>query len=213
MRQLFLFLFAALTAVLCTPLSAQKAQPSPVCVFTPDAENVKGAEQAWLPGSVRDRLEANFRTYTAFILIDRANESKIKTLQMKSEGASYDESTIIEVGKLTSANCAVFSTIRWTGKEYTLNAGFTDLTTGVRKASAVSAARHGASALFSGAGCAVDELTIALCKQLGIVLSNSQVYVLQHGEASLSDSDRLAMSQKEAEAFQKQIAELDKQIA
>lgn len=132
---------------------------------------------------------------------------------MKSEGASYDENTIIEVGKLTSASCALFSTIRWTGKEYTLNAGITDLATGVRKATAVSAAHKDASALFSGAGCAVDEVTIALCKQLGIALSNSQVYVLQHGESSLSASDRLAMSQKEAEAFQSQIAELDKQIA
>lgn len=66
------------------------------------------AEKAWLPGSVRDKLEADLRTYTAFVLIDRANEGKIKALQMKIEGASYDESTIIEVGKLNRriAHCS-----------------------------------------------------------------------------------------------------------
>lgn len=195
------------------PMQAQNAGESRISVFTPDTENVYGAEKAWLPGSVRDKLEANLRIYTTFVLIDRANEDKIKALQMKSEDAAYSEATVIEVGKLTSANCALFSTIRWTGKSYILNAGVTNLTTGERMASAQSAVRQDAASLFSGAGCAVDEVIIALCKQLRIGLSSSQVYVLQHGDAQLSNADRLAMSQEEAEAFKKQIALLDAQIA
>lgn len=184
---------------------------SRVIVFTPDTENVTGAEKSWLPGAVRDKLESNLRAYTSFVLIDSANESKIKSLQMESEGGARDSAAAIEVGKLTSASHAVFSTVRRAGKTFSISSGLTDLTSGARLAFSM-ASRESVDELFNGAGCAIDELTISLCAQLSLDLSPSQIYVLRHGDSSLSSSERLEMSRKEMEAFQRQIEEIDRQI-
>ena len=61
-------------------------------VVISDSKNLAAGEAAYLPDSVRDKLESNFQTYTNYEMIS-SNEASIKKLQRKSETAGFDEET------------------------------------------------------------------------------------------------------------------------
>lgn len=181
-------------------------------VVISDSKNLAAGEAAYLPDSVRDKLESNFQTYTNYEMIS-SNETSIKKLQRKSETAGFDEETAIEVGKLTSASHAIFLVVVKVGKNYSVTAEFANLTTGKSIAKKMVSGKSRAEELFSTAGCAVDEITIDLCDQLGIPLSNTQKFMLKYGNASYSDKEKLEMFNQEITNYNKQIATINKEIA
>ena len=181
-------------------------------VVISDSKNLAAGEAAYLPDSVRDKLESNFQTYTNYEMIS-SNEASIKKLQRKSETAGFDEETAIEVGKLTSASHAIFLVVVKVGKNYSVTAEFANLTTGKSIAKKMISGKSRAEELFSTAGCAVDEITIDLCDQLGIPLSNTQKFMLKYGNASYSDKEKLEMFNQEITNYSKQIAQINKEIA
>ena len=181
-------------------------------VVISDSKNLTAGENAYLPDSVRDKLESNFQTYTSYEMIS-SNEASIKKLQRKSETAGFDEETAIEVGKLTSASHAIFLVVVKVGKNYSVTAEFANLTTGKSIAKKMVSGISRAEELFSTAGCAVDEITIDLCDQLGIPLSNTQKFMLKYGNASYSDKEKLEMFNQEITNYNKQIATINKEIA
>ena len=111
----------------------------PVQVVNQEVVNIAGAEAAWLPGQVQDKLKSNLQEYLGMkTVVDSKSEAALKKLQAESESAARDESTAIELGKITTAKFAVFTKLRKTGSGYTISIDFTDLTTGEQMASCSS---------------------------------------------------------------------------
>lgn len=183
-----------------------------VQVLKPDLENISSEDSAWLPGQIQDRLKENLQDYAQFItVVDDSKEKQLKALQRKSESSMYDESTAIEAGHITNAAFAVFTTVRKAGSVYTVSLNYMNLKTGTHE-TVTSSGRKEIEDLFNTAGCAVDELTLRLCEKTGISLSPTQKYVLEHGRSSLSVDEQIAMAKKDSENYEKQLADLDKQI-
>ncbi|MBQ1998887.1 MAG: hypothetical protein II220_05305, partial [Spirochaetales bacterium] len=176
------------------------------------SENLTDGESLWLPNSVRNKLESNFKTYTNYQMIS-SNEKLIKDLQRKSETSGFDEDTAIKVGELTSASHAIILSIAKINQSYSVTAEVTNLTTGKLIAKKMISGKSQAEQLFSEAGCAADEITIDLCEQLAVPLSNTQKYILKFGNTNFSDTEKLAMFNQEIESYNKQITSYNKEIA
>lgn len=208
------FRFLAAVAVLFASLGAYSAVPkdAAVMVYNTEEENVP-KDLGWLKNSVRDRLSANVSKYTDFRLIDNTNEKKVKELQKKFEGGGYNEAAMAEIGNLTPAKYAIFSTVRKAGGKFSLTVGVVDLSTGTNLFQHVSEGQKEYERLYDGAGCEIDKITMNMCSALGVSLSTEQRWVLQHGESDLSSDDRQRLAEQEAARYKEQIAALNKEIS
>ncbi|MDE7383111.1 MAG: hypothetical protein K2M99_04410, partial [Treponemataceae bacterium] len=171
---------------------------------------VKNINEVALSDMVAKKIEGNFSMYTDFTLIT-SNVAEIRKIQRQSEDLSFDESTAIEAGKLLSVQYVLSSDIAKIGSEYSFSCSFTNVTTGETK-SFGPFNRKTINELYSVPGSAVDEMTIKLCDNLGIPLTNSQKYVLTHGEADLSVSDQRKLNQEDMDNYKRQLEELTSQI-
>ena len=185
----------------------------PVQVIIQESINLAGSEAAWLPGQIQDKLKANFQEYLGMkTVVDSKSEAALKKLQAESESAAHDESTAIELGKITTAKFAVFTKLRKTGTGYTISIDFTDLTTGEQMASTTSKEYSKAEYLYGSTG-AVDELTLALANKLGIKISDLNKNLLASGSASFSLDDQLALARQNEEQFRKQMSAYDAELS
>ena len=203
-------ILAIISLFIVTALFSQEKIKSMVVISK--SENLTDGESLWLRNSVRNKLESNFKTYTNYQMIS-SNEKLIKDLQRKSETSGFDEDTTIEVGKLTSASHAIILSIAKINQSYSVTAEVTNLTTGKLIAKKMISGKSQAEQLFSEAGCAADEITIDLCEQLAVPLSNTQKYILKFGNTNFSDTEKLAMFNQEIESYNKQITSYNKEIA
>ena len=185
----------------------------PVQVIIQESINLAGSEAAWLPGQIQDKLKSNFQEYLGMkTVVDSKSEAALKKLQAESESAARDESTAIELGKITTAKFAVFTKLRKTGTGYTISIDFTDLTTGEQMASTTSKEYSKAEYLYGSTG-AVDELTLALANKLGIKISDLNKNLLASGSASFSLDDQLALARQNEEQFRKQMSAYDAELS
>ena len=185
----------------------------PVQVVNQEIVNISGAESAWLPGQVQDKLKSNLQEYLGMkTVVDSKSETALKKLQAESESAARDESTAIELGKITTAKFAVFTKLRKTGTGYTISIDLTDLTTGEQMASTTSKEYSKAEYLYGSTG-AVDELTLALANKLGIKISDLNKNLLTSGSASFSLDDQLALARQNEEQFRKQMSAYDAELS
>ena len=185
----------------------------PVQVVNQEIVNISGAESAWLPGQVQDKLKSNLQEYLGMkTVVDSKSETALKKLQAESESAAHDESTAIELGKITTAKFAVFTKVRKTGSGYTISIDFTDLTTGEQMASATSKEYSKAEYLYGSTG-AVDELTLSIANKLGLSISELNKNLLTSGSADFSVDDQLALAKQNEAQFQKQMADYDAELS
>mgnify|MGYP003289456916 CR=1 FL=1 len=196
--------------LICSSIFAQEKIKNLIVV--PSSQNLTAAEDAWLTDAIKEKVESNLMTYAGMQLVS-SNSSAIKKLQRKSEGAGYDKSTSIELGKLVNASHAAFLTVRKAGNLYTVTLEFANLTTGVLVTKSVSTGKNKVEELFSTYGCAVDELTIDLCQKLNVKLSGTQIYILKNGPMEIAGSNQVAMYDQELENYNRQIQNYDKEIA
>lgn len=201
------FVVIFLSVALC--LAGFSQTGGSVVVLQTELTNIR---DSWLSNHLQNLIEENLQKYTDFTtVVDEAAEQKVKAQQRRSESTAHSESDIIEIGKLVNAKYALFSYARELGNAYTLTIHFTDLTTGVQRASITSQPHGKLEELYVHPG-AVDEVTLALCERLGIVLSTAQKFVLQHGEAELTVNQQIELERKEQERFRQQMKDLDNQI-
>ena len=180
-------------------------------VVITSSKNLTPSEQVWLTDSVKDKLESNLKEYTDLQMIS-SNDRKIKELQRKSEGAGFDQSTSIELGKILSASHAVFLVLNKSKNGYTLSAELTNLSTGTVSAKCSAFTKKTTDELFNTAGCAVDELTIELCQKIGLPLTGMQLLKLKQGAFDIADTEQYAMAKQEYENYTKQVANINKEI-
>ena len=77
----------------------------PVQVVNQEVVNIAGAEAAWLPGQIQDKLKSNLQEYLGMkTVVDSKSEAALRKLQSESESAARDESTAIELGKSRRQN-------------------------------------------------------------------------------------------------------------
>lgn len=208
MKKIFSIL---MTLVLGTFVFAQKVPDgSRFMVVGQKSASLSANEVAWLPDSVRSKLEENLQSYTTFSFVASDLES-IKKIQRQSESDLFDEKDAIEIGKLKFAKYAVFVTIRKSGS-YTVVADVTDLTTGEKLAIVSSKERNKADDLFSRNGCAADEVTVKLCEKLEIKLGETQRKVLLYGDENSSIDEQAKMAKEEESAFKNAIAKCNAEI-
>ena len=185
----------------------------PVQVVNQEVVNISGAESAWLPGQVQDKLKSNFQEYLGMkTVVDSKSETALKKLQAESEDDGRDESTAIELGKITTAKFAVFTKVRKTGSGYTISVDFTDLTTGEQMASCSSKEYSKAEYLYGSTG-AVDELTLAIGNKLGIKVSDLNKNLLTSGSANFSVDAQLALAKQNEEQYQKMMKDYDAELS
>lgn len=184
-----------------------------VQVLTPETVNLPAGDAAWLPGQIQDKVKSNVQDYLELkTVVDSKAEAAVKKLQAEAEGSARDENTAIELGKLTTAKYALFTKIRKTASGYVVSADFTDLTTGVQKASATSKEYTQASSLYGSTG-AVDEITLALAGKLGIKISDLNKNLLSTGSSSFSVDEQLELARQNEEQFRKLMADYDADLA
>ena len=184
-----------------------------VQVLTPETVNLPAGDAAWLPGQIQDKVKSNVQDYLELkTVVDSKAEAAVKKLQAEAEGSARDENTAIELGKLTTAKYALFTKIRKTASGYVVSADFTDLTTGVQKASATSKEYTQASSLYGSTG-AVDEITLALAGKLGIKISDLNKNLLSTGSSSFSVDEQLELARQNEEQFRKMMADYDADLA
>ncbi len=185
----------------------------PVQVVNQEVVNISGAESAWLPGQVQDKLKSNLQDYLGMkTVVDSKSEAALKKLQAESEDGGRDESTAIELGKITTAKFAVFTKLRKTGSGYTISIDFTDLTTGEQMASCSSKEYSKAEYLYGSTG-AVDELTLAIGNKLGIKVSDLNKNLLTSGSANFSVDAQLALAKQNEEQYQKMMKDYDAELS
>ena len=185
----------------------------PVQVVNQEVVNISGSESAWLPGQVQDKLKSNLQEYLGMkTVVDSKSETALKKLQAESEDGGRDESTAIELGKITTAKFAVFTKVRKTGSGYTISVDFTDLTTGEQMASATSKEYSKAEYLYGSTG-AVDELTLALANKLNVKISDLNKNLLTSGSANFSVDAQLALAKQNEEQYQKMMKDYDAELS
>ena len=185
----------------------------PVQVVNLEIVNLGTSENAWLPGQVQDKLKSNLQEYLGLkTVVDSKSEAALKKLQAESESAARDESTAIELGKITTAKFALFIKIRKTGSGYTISVDFTDLTTGEQMASSTSKEYSKAEHLYGSTG-AVDELTLAIGNKLGIKVSDLNKNLLTSGSANFSVDAQLALAKQNEEQYQKMMKDYDAELS
>ena len=185
----------------------------PVQVVNLEIVNLGTSENAWLPGQIQDKLKSNLQEYLGMkTLVDSKSEAALKKLQAESESAARDESTAIELGKITTAKFARFTKLRKTGSGYSISVDFTDLTTGEQMASATSKEYSKAEYLYGSTG-AVDELTLAIGNKLGIKVSDLNKNLLTSGSANFSVDAQLALAKQNEEQYQKMMKDYDAELS
>lgn len=185
----------------------------PVQVVNQEVINLSGSETAWLPGQIQDKLKSNLQEFLGMkTVVDSKSEAALKKLQAESESTARDESTAIELGKITTAKFALFTKIRKTSSGYTISVDFTDLTTGEQMASASSKEYSKAEYLYGSTG-AIDELTLALGNKLDLKISDLNKNLLTSGSASFSVDDQLALAKQNEEQFRKQMSAYDAELS
>ena len=183
-----------------------------VQVVLPELENVTGSEKSWIAGQIQDKLKSNMQEFIGMkTLVDAKSEAALVKVQKESESSARDESSAIELGKITTAKFALFSKIRKTGKGYIITVDFTDLTTGEQMASATSKEYSEVEYLYGSTG-AVDELTIAIADKLQLPISAINRNVLSSGSAGFSVDEQLALAKENEENFKKMMAQKDAEI-
>ena len=201
-----------LVAVAMAVLLGAAASPQQtVLVETPKAENLQGNEVTWLPGQIQDKLKSNLQDYLGMrIVVDSASEAMVKRIQRESEGSGRDESTAIELGKIITAEFAVFTTIRGTGNGYTITAKYINAKTG-EQATATSKDYKTTDELYGNMG-AIDEITLILAEKLHIAINPVQKQVLKYGTADLSINDQLTLARQNEEQYKKLMSQFDEQL-
>ena len=185
----------------------------PVQVVNQEVINLAGSEAAWLPGQIQDKLKSNLQEYLGMkTVVDSKSEAALKKLQAESESAARDESTAIELGKITTAKFALFTKLRKTASGYTISVDFTDLTTGEQMASATSKEYSKSEYLYGSTG-AVDELTLSIGSKLGINISDLSKNLLTSGSASFSVDDQLALAKQNEAQFNKMMNDYDAELS
>ncbi len=188
-------------------------QKTPVQVVMPELENVTGSEKSYIGGQVQDKLKSNLQDYLGMkTLVDARSEAALVKVQKESESSTRDESTAIELGKITTAKFALFAKIRKTNKGYIVTADFTDLTTGEQLASATSKEYSEVEYLYGATG-AVDEITLTLADKLNITISTLNKNVLANGASGFSIDEQLALAKENEAQYKKQVAQYDAEIA
>lgn len=185
----------------------------PVQVVNQEVINLAGAEAAWLPGQIQDKLKSNLQEFLGMkTVVDSKSEAALKKLQAESESDARDESTAIELGKITTAKFALFTKLRKTGNGYVISVDFTDLTTGEQMASTTSKEYSKAEYLYGSTG-AIDELTLALGEKLGIQISDLNKNLLASGSSNFSVDDQLALAKQNEAQFQKMMNDYDAELS
>lgn len=185
----------------------------PVQVVLPETINLSPDERIWIQSQIQDKLKSNLQDYLGMkTVVDSKSESMLKKLQAESENIARDESTSIELGKITTAKYALFGTIRKTNKGYIISIDFTDLTTGEQMASVTSNEYSKIEYLYCSTG-AVDYLTLELGKRLDISISNLNQNLLTTGTSSLSLDDQFLLIKQNEEQFLKQMNKYDDELA
>ena len=208
------FAIILLVSLFVQNVSAQKKNFNnvPVQVVNQDAVNLTGAEAAWLPGQIQDKLKSNLQEYLGMkTVVDSKAEAALKKLQAESESAARDEASAIELGKITSAKYALFTKVRKTASGYAVSVDFTDLTTGEQMASATSKEYSKVEYLYGSTG-AVDEITLLLSEKLGIEMSGIDRNRLSMGSADFSLDDQLKIAQQNEVQFKKQMEAYDAEL-
>ena len=186
---------------------------NPVQVVNLEIVNLGTNENAWLPGQVQDKLKSNLQEYLGMkTVVDSKSETALKKLQAESEASGRDESTAIELVKITTAKFAVFTKLRKTGSGYTISIDFTDLTTGEQMASCSSKEYSKAEYLYGSTG-AVDELTLALANKLSIKISDLNKNLLTSGSADFSVDAQLALAKQNEEQYKKMMNDYDEELS
>ena len=77
----------------------------PVQVVNQEVVNIAGAEAAWLPGQIQDKIKSNLQEYLGMkTVVDSKSEAALKKLQAESESAARDESTDRKSTRLNSSH-------------------------------------------------------------------------------------------------------------
>ena len=188
-----------------------KFQNKRIVVLTPTTEGFSSGEESWIPSAVRRKIEANFYDYSPFVIVDAQNERTIKEIQAKSDSFSYDDDSTLKLGKLLAAEYALFSTITKANNKYILSASITDLTTGIKIASATTSSVIESVNLFEGAGCSANLTTVKLFEDLDIFISSVDKYELLQGNM-LSEDEEIDITKNEIQNYKDKKSELEKQI-
>ena len=184
-----------------------------VQVITQEVVNLSDSETVWLPGQIQDKLKANLQEHLGMkTVVNSKSEAALKKLQAESESDARDESTAIELGKITTAKYALFTKLRKTNSGYVISVDFTDLTTGEQMASVTSKEYSSPEYLYGSTG-AVDEITLALGDKLSLPISEITRNYLSAGSSNFSVEAQMALAKQNEENYKKMMKDYDAELS
>ena len=209
---LILFFGCASTRV-NTSKGYQGTSSNSVQIVINDISTLSAAEKGWLPEQIKGKLKSNLQDYLGFsIVADSETEKKVKELQAKSENIARDEDTAIELGKISTAKFALFTTVRRTIGGYSLSANYINLKTGEVVASVGSKSYTSPEYLYGSTG-AIDGITLLLANKLGIKISELNKKLLSEGSSSFNIEAQEIISKQNEAQYKRMMNEYDAEIS
>ncbi len=206
------FVFFAFTIFVSAKVFAQTGA---VWVMPTEVSDLSVAEAKWLPGEVHRAFRQNFTNYTIFTVADEDADALAK-IQGRSYNVNISEADVVRMGRQTGAKYVIRSTLKKTPNGYTFSAVFQDLEKGTRYAESSSSVKL-STLLYDTPGCAVNDVTVKLCKTLDRVFAGAELTrltetMLMKGEDSISDEDQMRYYKEEEARIKKQIDDANKII-
>ena len=181
-------------------------------IVEPTLENITGTEQLWLGHQIQDKLKSNLQDYLGMeVVVDSKLEAELKQLQREAESEARDESSAIELGKITTAKYALFSKIRKSNIGYIISINYIDITTGEQKAFVTSKEYTKSEYLYGNTG-AVDEITVSLGDKLGIQISDIYRRALTNGTADFTVEAQLELAEQNEAQYKRLMQQLNEQL-
>ena len=168
--------------------------------------NLSNSENNWLLDMVEEKLDSNLSKYTDLIIINSTNKRDIIDAQKNS--GDY-----IEAGKYKNASHLLIIKITKARSNYIITVRLTDITTGENLATVTSNGRRDSEELYSGHGCAIDEITIALNDKLNLGISDLQKKCIMEGEDSLTDEEKNEIFKSDIKQYESIVSRLDRELA
>lgn len=188
--------------------SQEGAKTIIVCI--PSLQGVDGLMNSYIAIATRFRLQCDMAHYLGYQIADSTNSERLAEVYTRSQSMGTKAEAVETAKAFSAANCALFSVIKKTGKNYSMESELVDLGTMESLAKVGTNQRPSLGQVIGDGNSLVSDVTLALCKKLDKPVSDVSLLALKSGAASLLQDERLALCEERAATFKRQIAEIKK---
>lgn len=181
-----------------------------IIVCTPALQGVDGLMNSYIAVATRFRLQCDMARYLGYQIADSFNNERLVEVYTRSLAMGTKAEATEAARQYTKADYAVFSTIKKTGKNYSMESELVDLSTMESLAKAQTNQRQTIGRIIGEGESLVSDVTLKFCQTLDVPISDVAIMTLKNGEGALSTEERLALCEERAASYKRQVADIKK---